>query len=60
MIRRLQAKLMGHILRRPQNDPLRNSVFDRFLGLRTLRGPDRPGVPRLLWGPELWAWFLRN
>eukprot|EP00969_Alexandrium_andersonii_P167244 7392749-Alexandrium_andersonii.AAC.1 len=43
LIRRLQAKYMGHLLRRPQDDPIRNLVFDRHLGARTLGGPDRAG-----------------
>eukprot|EP00969_Alexandrium_andersonii_P138671 6132722-Alexandrium_andersonii.AAC.1 len=58
MIRRLQAICVGHVLRRPQDDPIKNLVFDRFLGARALGGPARPGVPGLLWGPQLWTWIL--
>eukprot|EP00969_Alexandrium_andersonii_P353050 15439012-Alexandrium_andersonii.AAC.1 len=28
------------------------------MGLRTLGGPDCPGIPKILRGPKLWGWPL--
>eukprot|EP00969_Alexandrium_andersonii_P123577 5461287-Alexandrium_andersonii.AAC.1 len=53
VVRTLQLTYLGHLLRRPLNDPIRNIVFDRFLAVRRLGGPRRPGTPRELWADRV-------
>eukprot|EP00969_Alexandrium_andersonii_P117663 5204485-Alexandrium_andersonii.AAC.1 len=38
-----QILTLGHMFRRPADSPVRNLAMDRFLGVRRLSGPRRPG-----------------
>ena len=53
-----QLKLLGHILRRPQDHPARVVSFDRFLQPRTWGGPYRPGKRRSKWTEQMFALAL--
>ena len=54
-VRLHQLKLLGHILRRPQNHPARIVSFDRFLQPRIWGGPYRPGNRRCKWTEQVLA-----
>jgi len=51
-VQRARFKLLGHLLRRPGDDPQRASTFDRFGFPRVLGGANRVGAPRKLWSKE--------
>ena len=57
-VRLHQLKLLGHILRRPQDHPTRVVSFDRFLQPRTWGGPYRPGKRRCKWTEQMLALAL--
>eukprot|EP00969_Alexandrium_andersonii_P293511 12973716-Alexandrium_andersonii.AAC.1 len=59
-IRALQLGYLGHILRKPPQDPLRNMVFDRLLNSRKLGGPRRDGAPRELWADRIMSLALES
>eukprot|EP00969_Alexandrium_andersonii_P066847 2947398-Alexandrium_andersonii.AAC.1 len=44
-----QILTLGHMFRRPADSPVRNLAMDRFLNVRRLSGPRRPGLPRKTW-----------
>ena len=54
-IRLHQLKLLGHILRRPQDHPARLVSFVRFLQPQTWGGPYRPGNRRSKWTEQMLA-----
>eukprot|EP00969_Alexandrium_andersonii_P293737 12982813-Alexandrium_andersonii.AAC.1 len=59
-IKALQLGYLGHILRKPPQDPLRNIVFDRLLNSRKLGGPRRDGAPRELWADQIMSLALET
>ena len=54
-VRLHQLKLLGHILRRPQDHPARIVSFDRFLEPQMWGGPFRSGRRRHKWTEEVLA-----
>ena len=54
-VRLHQLKLLGHILRRPQDHPARIVSFDRLLQPRIWGGPYRPGNRRCKWTEQVLA-----
>ena len=54
-VRLHQLKLLGHILRRPQDHQARIVSFDRFLQPRIWGGPCRSGNRRNKWTEQLFA-----
>jgi len=52
-ITRARLKLLGHVLRRSAEDPVRAVVFDRRGHPRVLGGTARRGPPKIKWGADM-------